>query len=416
MKISKFIYALLIGAVVLTACNKDEETKPKDETLTGGEVSGVWEKGSTITINGHISIPEGESLVIEEGVTVLMNDTVAGLEILVFGNLYCKGTKDNPITFTVPENLRRAGNFPRIWGGIICAPSCKELLMLYTHMEYTGYVTTETSPSVIAGLFKGEAGEGLPAVNFRNEVDGKLVIQHCTFNNCGEDGMYLEGGKYIVSENTFYTTGETGGDAINLKSGSIADVCFNLVYSPNTNALKLSNKGDRVPQCNPICYNNTIVNCGWRRPEPKGGGIWLEAGVNALIYNNMHVNCRFGVKNDEADARCISDYNYFYGYTQECVDNFQLGADDIVIQGDHDVAGTLAGENDPKLVNYPLNTSLTNSTFNASWDFHLKSDSPALSGATTNFERHFGTTGITIDGVTYTSPAPAVYYGAFSTN
>jgi len=414
MKISKLFYALLIGAAVITACNKDEEVKPKDETLTGGEVSGVWEKGSTITLNGHISIPVGKTLVIEEGVTVLMSDTVIGQEILVYGNLYCKGTAENPITFTVPENLRRAGNFPRIWGGIICAPSCKELLMLYTHMEYTGYVTTETSPSVIAGLFKGEAGEGVPAVNFRNEVDGKIVIQHCTFNNLGEDGFYLEGGKYIISHNTFYTTGETGGDAINLKSGSIADVCFNLVYSPNTNALKLSNSGDRVPQCEPVCYNNTIVNCGWRRPTPKGGGIWLEDGVNALIYNNLLVNCRFGVKNDEADERCISDYNYFYGYSQECVDNFQLGVD-LVIQGEHDIAGTAAGSNDPKLVNFPLNNVQTNSTFNTSWDFHLMAGSPALTGANTAFNRHFSSAGITIDGVDYKSPAPAVHYGAFAT-
>jgi len=414
MKISKLFYALFIGAAVLTACNKEEEAKPKDETLTGGEVSGVWEKGSTITLNGHISIPVGKTLVIEEGVTVLMNDTVIGQEILVYGNLHCKGTAENPITITVPEDLRRAGNFPRIWGGIICAPSCKEFLMLYTHVEYTGYVTTETSPSVIAGLFKGEAGEGLPAVNFRNEVDGKIVIQHCSFNNLGEDGLYLEGGKYIISHNTFYTSGETGGDAINLKAGSLADVCFNLVYSPNTNALKLSNSGDRVPQCKPVCYNNTIVNCGWRRPKVKGGGIWLEDGVNALIYNNLHVNCRFGVKNDEADERSISDYNYFYGYTQECVDNFQLGVD-LVMQGEHDIAGTVAGSNDPKLVNFPLNNDQTSAVFNTSWDFHLVSGSPALSGAITSFDRNFSSAGVTIDGVEYKSPAPAIYYGAFGT-
>lgn len=414
MKLSKLMTAMMLVMTLLSSCEKDDD-KPKDATLDGGEVSGVWEKGSTVTVNGHLVIPEGKSLTIEEGVTVLMNDTTLGQEILVYGNLYCRGTESNPITITVPENLRREGSFPRLWGGFICAPSCQEFLMTYTNIAYTGYVTTETSPSVLAGLFKAEAGEGLPAINFRNETNGKLVVEHCTFNNIGEDGLYLEGGNYIIAYNTFYTSGETGGDAVNLKSGSVADICYNMVYSPNTNAFKLSNSGDRTPQCNPVVYNNTIVNCGWRRPKVKGGGIWLEAGVYALVYNNLHVNCRFAVKNDEADERSLYDYNYYYGYTQECVDNFQSGVDDVV-RGAHDVAGTQAGENNPLLVNYPLDNSITATAFDRSWDFHLKSNSPALTGAYTGFTPHFVTSGITIDGTTYQSPAPASHYGAFGTN
>jgi len=412
MKMIKLIPAFMMALLALTACEKNDSDQPNDATLSGGEVSGVWEKGSTITVNGHLVIPAGKSLTIEEGVTVLMNDTTLGQEILVYGNLYCKGTQANPVTITVPEELRREGSFPRLWGGIICAASCQELLMEYTHMAYTGYVTTETSPSVIAGLFKAEAGEGLPAVNFRNETNGKLVIRHCTFNNLDEDGLYLEGGNYIIEHNTFYTNGETGGDAVNLKSGSIADISYNLVYSPNTNAFKLSNSGDRTPQCAPVLYNNTIVNCGWRRPKVKGGGIWLEAGVNALVYNNLHVNCRFAVKFDEADERSVYDYSYYYGYTQECVDNFQAGVPDVV-RGAHDVAGTKAGENDPMLVNYPLSNFQTATDFSTDWDFHLKAGSPALTGATTNFTRHFGTTGLTLNGVTYQSSAPATHFGAF---
>ena len=410
------IIALLIAFIIgFTACSKDEDDQPTPTTLDGGDVSGVWEKGSTIIVKGHLRIPEGESLTIEEGVNVLMCDTVIGQEILVYGNLYCKGTKANPINITVPDSLLRSGNFPHIWGGFICAPSCKEFLMLYTNVAYTGYVTTEESPSVLAGLYKAEAGEGVPAINFRNETDGKLVIEHCTFHNLGEDGLYLEGGSYIIAYNTIYTQGETGGDAINLKSGSIADICYNLIYSPNTNALKLSNSGDRVPQCNPICYNNTIVNCGWRRPTVKGGGVWLENGVNAEIYNTLHINCRFAVKNSKADDRCVYDYNYFYGYTQENVDNYQNGVKDVV-HGEHDILGTTAGDNDPQLVNYPLSTDVMNSTYNTSWDFHLKSVSPVIGKGTTGFSRHFETDGITIDGISYNSPAPSTTIGAFGTN
>jgi len=387
--------------------------KASDITVKG-DVSGTWTKGSTITVTDHIIIPAGKSLTMEEGVKVLMADTAKHIEFLVLGNLYCKGTAANPIKITVkPELLKKDVDFPRSWGGFICDTTCTEFLMLYTHVEYTGAVTTEESPSVKKGLYKAAAGEGLPIINFRNHNNGKLVIQHCTFNNAGEDGMYLEGGKYIIAYNTLYTTGETGGDMINLKAGSIADICYNFMYSPNTNGLKLSNSGERNPQCNPVCYNNTLVNTGWRRPTVKGGGIWLEAGVNAKIFNNLQVNPRFGVKNSKADAASVYDYQYYYGYTQATVNAFQATEKDVV-RGPNDVAGTKAGENDPLFKNYDLSNDGMNTIFDTDWDFHLKSGSPAIGKGTTNFTRHFATTGITIGGVTYKSPEPSTTIGAFS--
>ncbi|MDP3916020.1 MAG: right-handed parallel beta-helix repeat-containing protein [Bacteroidota bacterium] len=406
---------LLLVAAVFTACDKDETTVV-DQTLDGGNVSGIWEKGSTITVKGHLVIPEGKSLTIEEGVTVLMNDPSIGQEILVYGSLYCKGTAAKPILFTVPESSK-IGDFPRVWGGILCGPTAKELLMDYTHIEYTGFVTTEESPSVKAGFFKAAAGEGLPAVNFKNNVDGKVVIMNSTFNNLGEDCFYLEGGNIIIANNKIYTQGETGGDAINMKAGCIADVAFNLVYAPNTNALKLSNSGDRTPQCHVVGYNNTIVNAGWRRPTVKGGGIWLEAGVYAEIWNNLQVNCRFAVKNnakEPGDVRSTYDYSYYYAHTQEGVDSYLPTVKDVV-RGAHDIASATPGDKNPLFENYALATDPNNPTFNTSWDFHLKTGSPALTGAKTNFARNYSTTGITINGVVYKSPAPAAYFGAMGT-
>jgi hypothetical protein len=46
----------------------------------------------------------------------------------------------------------------------------------------------------------------------------------------------------------------------------------------------------------------------------------------------------------------------------------------------------------------------------------LSAGSPALTGGKTTFTRHFGTTGITIDGKEYKSPAPATYFGAYGAN
>jgi hypothetical protein len=57
---------------------------------------------------------------------------------------------------------------------------------------------------------------------------------------------------------------------------------------------------------------------------------------------------------------------------------------------------------------------LYNADFNTSWDFHLLSGSPALNKGKTDFTRHFAD-GIVVNRITYKSPAPAVYSGAFGT-
>ncbi|RFZ83465.1 right-handed parallel beta-helix repeat-containing protein [Mucilaginibacter terrenus] len=418
MKLKQILAALAISAVALSGCekaNKYVDTTPENGSAIG-EVSGVWTKNSVHEIKGDIIIPEGKSLTIEEGVTVLM-DVTAKPEIVVKGNLYSLGTVDKPIKFTVSDAYRTAENkFGKLWGGILAAPTCAELVLDHTIIEYGGATTSDASTSVKMGLYKAVAGENLPALWFSN-VNGKLVVVNSTFRNLQEDCTYIEGGKIIFSNNTFYTTGVSGGEAMNFKSGCLADVAYNVVYSTNTNALKLSNAGDRTPQAYIIAYNNTMVNTGWRRPTAKGGSVWLEATVRADLYNNLFANTRFGVKRDPKkpeDNRSKYSNNYYYGYDQATVDQFQPGKNDV-IAGVNDVKGTKAGENDPKFVNYPLTTAVSNADYDTNWDFHLQGSSPALNKGTLNFTRHHKA-GITLtNGITYTSPEPALYVGAFGT-
>jgi len=414
MKTKKLLISLLILATVMTGCEEDEKV-PIKATFEGGEVSGIWEKNGTFTIEGHLIIPEGQTLTIEEGATVIMADTSLATEVLVYGNLICKGTESNPITFTVPEQFRTNELAMKgLWGGFLATPSSNEILFEHTIIEYAGAITTETSPSVQRALYKGEAGERVPVL-WTSNTAAKVVVKNATIRNIAEDCFYLEGGKIIIMNSIFHTSGVSGGEAINIKSGCLVDASYNLIYSPNTNGFKLSNSDAREPQATIYAYNNTIVNAGWRRPSVKGGSVWIEENVKAFIYNNLIANCRFGVKNDDADASSVYDYNYYYGYNQTSVDQFQTTTSKVV-RGPHDFAGTTAGENDPKFVNYSVNTDMYNSTYNSSWNFHLQSNSPAIGKGTTNFTRNFGTTGIMVNGVTYTSPAPSATVGAFGTN
>jgi hypothetical protein len=159
-----------------------------------------------------------------------------------------------------------------------------------------------------------------------------------------------------------------------------------------------------------------MVNTGWRRPTAKGGSIWVEATVRVSIYNNMFANTRFGIKRDTKkpeDARSVFGNNYYYGFNQTTVDQFQPTNE--IIAGTNDIIGKTAGNNDPRFLNYPLNTSVDNSTFNTTWDFHLKPGSPALGKGTTGFTRHYAS-GLVLNGTIYKSPEPSNYIGAFGTN
>lgn len=414
MNLKSVFSALALLAIVFTGCEKaniDVDTTPGNGSAIG-EVSGVWAKGSTQIIKGDIVIPAGKTLTIEEGVTVLM-DTIAKPEIIVKGNLYALGTQQNPIRFTVNEFYKTdAKKFGKLWGGILAAPTCEELVLDYAVIEYAGSTTSDASTSVKQGLYKAKAGENLPALWFSN-ANGKLIVQNSIFRNLQEDCTYIEGGKIIFSNNVFYTTGVTGGEAINLKSGCLADIAYNLIYSANTNALKLSNSGDKTPQTYVFAYNNTIVNTGWRRPSPKGGSIWLESTIRAELYNNLFLNTQFGVKRDTKkpeDNRSKYSNNWYYGYDQVTVNQFQPSSE--IVAGINDIIGKTAGDNDPKLVNYPLNTPVLNAVFNTAWDFHLQTGSPALNKGRTDFTRHHAA-GIIVNGVSYASPAPSAFIGAF---
>ncbi|MES2266846.1 MAG: right-handed parallel beta-helix repeat-containing protein [Bacteroidota bacterium] len=417
MKLKQILAALALSTLAFTGCqkaNKGVDTSPTNGSAIG-EVSGVWLKGSVHEIKGDIIIPAGQSLTIEEGVTVLM-DVTAKPEVVVQGNLYSLGTADNPVKFTVSDAYRTNENkFGKLWGGILAAPTCSELVLDHTILEYGGATTSDASTSVKLKLYKQAAGENLPALWFSN-INGKLIVQNSIIRNFQEDCTYIEGGRSIFANNVFYTTGLSGGEAMNFKSGCLADVAFNLVYSTNTNALKLSNAGDRTPQAYIVAYNNTMVNTGWRRPTAKGGSVWLETSVHADLYNNLFANTRFGIKRDPKkleDNRSKNDYNWYYGFDQATVDQFQLGKNDIVPGGAHDVRGTKAGDNDPKFVNFPLNNPTSSADFNTAWDFHLQGNSPALTKGTTGFFRNHKAGITTSNGFTYVSPEPATYVGAY---
>ncbi len=463
------ITAVGVGNAVITVASSQNGTLKAtcDVTVSWttlnsvtGNVSGVWEKNSTVNVSGHITVPIGQTLTIEEGVQVLFDDNGVGashtrIEFMVAGKLYCKGTITNPILFSVASGKRIAANtFGGLWGGIVATKDCPEMLFNYVIAEYTGGDVVADSPSALAGIYTA-GGDITPHITTNNPL-GKYVVTNCVFRNGRSDALYFMGGQAIITNNVFIAVGETGGEAINMKAGTKVDAAYNLIFSANTNGLKLSSSGqdDAAGRTQALikAFNNTIINAGWRRNGVKGGCVYVEKGALVSVFNNLMVNCKFmaqtpkfdqpGVSNG-ADNNSVIDYNFYtsgsqtsplaqdnptyltsyLGYVTANSSYFHDGRNGTPKVDFNSPLSTSAGDasKDPKFVNFGFSSVALNSyLYNGGWDFHVQSGSPVLTGAystfTGSYAPYWAATGITVNGIEYKTPAPSARFGAFGTN
>ena len=68
-------------------------------------------------------------------------------------------------------------------------------------------------------------------------------------------------------------------------------------------------------------YNNTIINCGWRRSKnKKGGSVWVEKAAKPVFVNNLIYDSRFGLKQPKKDGADMEHSrltpNYYFASTE----------------------------------------------------------------------------------------------------
>lgn len=447
--------AMAAAAMFSTSCENDN-INPYDYNTNGGgnqENQGspdvfktalaeypkgalVWTKDTTL--EESVEIPVGTSLYIEPGVTVTCKSEVqVPVEIVVLGNLYCMGTAEKPVTITSDTKK------PADWGGIICGYNSEEVVLNHVDIAYAGATPTESSASFQNKLFKTTIDGGVPAFHFCN-VNGKFVMSNCFFHDNYNDQTYFTGGKGVIVGNVFADSGNAadGGEAINVKSGCKLDVANNLIYNACTNALKLSNAGnsETVPLTDMTVYNNTIVNCGWRRSKnKKGGSIWVEKAARPVMVNNLIYDSRFGLKQPKQDGADMDNSrmtpNYYFASTAKGVEQMAKNAS-LGIWYDTDVHSSVAGEGDPLFRNFSQTPKININcevddpmegaplAYDKSWNFTLLSGSPALVGGVTDFARIFPS-GLAFMGMKkvffldsandqnyyFTAPLPSVRFG-----
>ena len=442
-KINTLACMLLMAAATTVFCTSCENDNINPYDYSNGEnktIAGsiIWTKDTTLSES--VEIPVGTSLYIAPGVTVTCKSAVqVPVEIVVLGNLYCLGTEENPVTFTSDTKK------PEDWGGIICGYNSEEVVLNHVDIAYGGATPTESSVSFQNKLFKTTLDGGVPAFHFCN-VNGRFVVNDCFFHDNYNDQTYFTGGQGIITNNIFADSGNAadGGEAINVKAGCKLDVANNIIYNACTNAFKLSNAGNSevIPLSEMTAYNNTIIDCGWRRSKnKKGGSVWVEKAAKPIFVNNLIYDSRYGLKQPKQDGADMEHSrltpNYYFASTETGVKQMEKGAS-LGIWFDSDIKSTEAGQLNPLFKNFRQSEKMDVNcedddvakgaplAFDKAWDFHFQEGSPALSGGVTDFVRLFPD-GLVFKGLqkvnffnsgnaqnyTFIAPLPSARFGAW---
>lgn len=438
--INPYDYAAKTDTITI---NTGDENTVKTALASYPTGSIVWSHDTTLVTS--FKVPEGTSLYIEPGVHVTVShdsqeEDKHPIEIVALGNLYAMGTADKPVVITSDTGK------PNDWGGIICGYNCSEVVLSHVELADCGATPTESSMSFQNKLFKTTIDGGVPAFHFCN-TNGRFAMIGCYLHNNYNDQTYFTGGKGVITGCTFADNGNSndGGEAVNVKSGCTLDVAFNLIYNACTNAFKLSDGGvEKNFASKLVIYNNTIVDCGWRRTKnKKGGNVWLEKGIAPVFVNNLMVDNRYGIRQPQKDGGDIDNSilapNCLFASTDDVVKQ-QAKDYSMIVWDDNNKVSTSPEDLSKLFVNFAQSDKMNINcesddvakgaplAWNSGWDFHLKAGAVALSGATSSVARNF-VTGLPFFGMKkvkwvdsdndqnyyFTAPMASAFFGAFGT-
>lgn len=433
-----FAGVLTLSIALLFSCKKSEDVtvsqplyqvgKTVDNSAPlSGAIKGTMKTDQTYLVAGDVTVNIGDTLLLQPGVKVLFQ---GNFSIIVRGSFISLGTKDKPNWITaqnatktdsIGKNILSDPAYSGWWGGILGDTTTKMLIFKWTHVEF-GCGPLATSPVY------GMAGGGKPAYMI-NQVNpnGLFVFEDSWLYGGVDDPIRIQGGQVHIMRSTFEKSGGyTSGESLNIKSGTVGNVAYNLFIGAATNAIKPSNNGGRGQVTTIYAYNNTIVECGYRRSSAgRGGSINFEEGSRGKAYNNLIVNCRYGLRivgydaSYSGNALKASDYhNIAYGNNYNYVDSVSIANQiypypfstkpqptDIPTPATYLPAdytecydinnkacdiyngASVVGLKDPQFVNFPLkqNIRLGAIAFATGFDFHLKSTSPALNKGYVDF-------------------------------
>ncbi|HET6253558.1 MAG TPA: hypothetical protein VFE32_05770 [Puia sp.] len=464
---TKFSVALLsgFGLLFLISCSKKSQqvnissqefmagsfiqngdTLNSKNGSNGRAVKGTLQAGQAYYLSSDFAdctVNSGDTLVVQSGVKVLVvgpssGPAMIGTEghapaLVINGTFFCLGTKTSPVLFSVadaslksdpskdPQDPNTDPAFKGYWGGIQGGAGSGDIIIKWTRLEYLGGIAPATAASR-----PGQARYGI----FVTNPIANFVLEDCWLYGSSNDMVRPAGCKYEIFRKTFEKVGFTAGECVNVKSGSVGDIGYNLVVGGTGNAFKTANAGGLSPQSNMNTYNNTVITTGYRQAKAgEGGSIDFENGGRGMAYNNFIVDCAYGLSvlggggaTPAADTANIR-YGYTYNYGDDTVitDQF-LPVGFITVAQPSDINGgnaTKPGANNPSFVSYPLplpaSTNFNSADYVGSYNFHLNPASPATGKGNTGFAPYAVVKVDPVFGATEITP-PGKDIGAFQTD
>ena len=242
MKKSILLPSVLILQIAI--CNLQSVIVNAQTSIPAGTVSGTWTlAGSPYNIQGAIQIPNGDSLIIQPGVSVVFHDTY---KLAVQGKLKAIGTVTGTIIFTAADTANG-------WRGI--------------RFDNTP-ATNDTSKIKYCKLIYGKATGTSPDDNggaFYFNTFSKVIISNCRTSDC----IALRAGGAICSYNSNLTISNNTISKNQLWRWNLLQYSSNPTIESN------------------IISNNSATNAGLNH---GGGGIECDNNSNTDISNNIISN------------------------------------------------------------------------------------------------------------------------------
>jgi len=321
-----------------------------DTIVAGGTVSGTWEaSGSPYVVQGDVTVPVGETLVIEPGVIIYAD---AGVGITVRGDLQAVGTAEDPILFTGPKD-----GFPDGvgWQGIRFEAGPSTSRLEHCTVEYGDRSSTYESGGGLAcvdtileirhsTLRRNRASLEGAAVFCTGSTllidDSEISDNRISGTNSGEGaGVYCEDCTVEITASrihdnriaTFDPFGATnsrgGGIALRDSDGLVADT---LVYRNSLNhsgtEAESAGGGIYVNGGGPVLRGNTVWGNEVHYTNHLGGGIYLQGYDAQLVDNIVAGNVGCGIWFAPGASTSQVAYNDLHGNTEGAFDGGYIPA------------------------------------------------------------------------------------------
>jgi parallel beta-helix repeat protein len=318
-----------------------------------GPQSGVWSAGYTYNVMDDISVDNGDTLIIEPGVTVIFMDYYS---FTIYGKLISAGTENDTILFT----SRQLSWNPGDWNNIkFESNSDSNSVISYSKIEYAhiGIYCSSSSPTISnntisnnndIGIYCDESSPTISNNTISNNFRGiecyyssSPTISNNTISNNNSHGIYCDESSPTISNNTISNNNSRGIECYYSSSPTISNnTISNSTYgiycryssSPSISNNTISNNNQIGISCresSPSISNNTISNnnqigisCHESSPTISNNtisnnnrGIYCSSSSPTILSNILYDN-NYGIS--ECPPPLSLEYNLFWLNDYSC--------------------------------------------------------------------------------------------------